>query len=185
MGLLFPFPVDENEDHVSINSSELIVKSYGLPYLFWYYAGAILVLLFTMFLVIKNPLYTFWNTNFFWDKVIVVLVWLLFITLPMTLLSFLFYQKILVKKDRSLTVIHKIFFLPVRTSKLVLSGDFFVSHFMDSPNMAARKKNPLLSSFYNKGHFHLWAVTDSGNKLIDRHSQKRELERLRELLGRF
>ena len=57
MGLLYLFPVHEDEeDHVSIKDSSLLLKSYGLPYLFWGYLLIGLITLGIMSLAIKAPL---------------------------------------------------------------------------------------------------------------------------------
>ena len=57
MGLLYLFPIQEDEgDHVSIKDSSLLLKSYGLPYLFWGYLLAGLTTLGIITLAIRGPL---------------------------------------------------------------------------------------------------------------------------------
>ncbi len=56
MGLMYVFPVSEDEsDFVSKNDQVLMLKTYGLPYIFWIYAICSVAVVFLMFLAIKAP----------------------------------------------------------------------------------------------------------------------------------
>ena len=184
MGLLFPFAVTlEEKDRVKISGKNLIVKTYGLPLMFWGYLTATLTILFFMYLAIANPLAKFYQNGVLLDKIISVSVYLFFILLPINLLGFFFYEKILIKNKDQLTIVHKIFYIPFYLQKLKLTGEFSIHHFSDSPNMAAKLNYP--AAFKNRGYFYLNAKTNEGEKRIDRHSMKGELRKLKLLLEKF
>ncbi len=57
MGLMYVFPVSEEEaDFVIKKDDMLILKTYGLPYIFWIYALCSVTVVFFMFLAIKEPI---------------------------------------------------------------------------------------------------------------------------------
>jgi hypothetical protein len=62
---------------------------------------------------------------------------------------------------------------------------FSVDHFMDSPNMAKIYNKTELKQFENRGYFELHAKSNGKNLLIDRHSRKADLVKIKDLLGRF
>ena len=54
---------------------------------------------------------------------------------------------------------------------------------MDSPNVARLKLQEGTQGFQNKGYFILWLkVNDKTKVLVDRHSRKVDLEKLKALL---
>ena len=184
MGLLFPFAVTLAEkDRVSLENENLTVKTYGLPFLFWGYLAAILSIMSFMYLAIAKPLAKFYKNGELPDQILAVLIYLFFILIPVVLLGFFFYEKILIKKSKQLIMVHKIFYIPFFTRKFELTREFSIDHFSDSPNMAAKLGYP--AAFKNRGYFYLHAQTDEGIKRIDRHSQKGELKKLKLLLERF
>lgn len=184
MGLLFPFAVTlEEKDRVKVSGKNLIIKTYGLPLMFWGYLAATLTILSFMYLAIANPLAKFYQNGELPDQIMAVSIYLIFILLPIVLLGFFFYEKILIKKKDQLTIVHKIFYIPFYLQKLELTGGFLIHHFSDSPNMAAKLNYP--AAFKNRGHFFLNAKTSKGEKRIDRHSMKRELKKLKLLLEKF
>lgn len=186
MGLLYPFPVSVKEsDHVKIHDQTLILRSYGLPLLFWGYLAAILSLLFIMYLAIQDPLAKLRKIEDAINMALVYSVIACFVLIPFSLLAFFFYEKILMKRRNSFIVIHRVFYIPFLKQRLELTGDFKIRHFLASPNVARQTDDPQMQAFQNRGHFYLYATTSKGEKRIDRHSQKRELEKLRELLNKF
>ena len=198
MGLMYIFPVtdDANEgDRAVVRDSKLILKTYGLPMVFWGYLGAALAVLVIMWLasravVLKLLSYQEDPTLLFLGHLV---QWTLILT-PIVLLGFFFYEKVLSKKGAELSITHKIFFLPIwkKTYQLKTSDAITVNHFMDSPNMAKiRNKQGLggaeaMKHFENKGYFELCIETDKKVSIsIDRHSRKADLLKMKELLIRF
>ena len=56
MGLMYVFPVGEDEtDFVKKDHGTLTLKTYGLPYIFWFYALCTITMIFFMFLGVKEP----------------------------------------------------------------------------------------------------------------------------------
>ena len=186
MGLLYPFPISEKEsDHVEVQDQTLTLRSYGLPLLFWGYLMAILSILLIMYLAIQDPLAKLRQMEDVLNMALAYSVYVCFALIPLSLLAFFFYEKVLMKKKNSLIIIHKIFYIPFLKQHLELTGDFSIRHFLASPNIARQKDDPKMQAFQNRGHFHLYGMTLKGEKIIDRHSQKRELEKLRDLLKRW
>lgn len=201
MGLMYIFPVTddaiEGDDRVEIKDEKIILKTYGLPMIFWGYLVAALSVVMIMWLasravVLKLLSYTDDPSLLFLGHLV---QWTLII-IPITLLCFFFYEKQLSKKGQELTLTFKVFFIPFWVKKFTLKdqNSLSVTHFMDSPNMAkirSRQGLPPASAeamrgFENKGYFELNIIT-SKNKLvnIDRHSRKADLLKLKELLGRY
>ncbi|MCY4524340.1 MAG: hypothetical protein OXB84_06345 [Halobacteriovoraceae bacterium] len=184
MGLLFPFAVTLKEtDRVKVVKESLVVKTYGLPLIFWGYLAAILTILCFMYLAVSKPLVKYYQHGQAIDQILAVLVYLFFICIPIVSLGFFFYEKVMIKKKDRLHIIHKLFYLPYHSRKFKLTGEFFIHHFTDSPNMASKKGYP--AAFRNKGYFYLYAHTSKGVIQIDRHSQKGELKKLKILLENF
>ena len=55
MGLMYVFPVSEEEADFVKKDDRLTLKTYGLPYIFWIYAICTVAVIFFMFLAIKAP----------------------------------------------------------------------------------------------------------------------------------
>jgi hypothetical protein len=186
MGLLYVFPVsDEETDFVIRGPDSVTVKSYGLPYIFWIYAICAVLVVFFMFLAIKAPVLKLIELG---DDTDATLGYSLlgFIGLsPLAIFAFFFYEKRIVRKGGAISMQYRLFGLQVFSETFVLeSGDALtVEPFLDSPNVARMKNSPESTGFQNKGYFVLWLKAPDGKKiLLDRHSRKADLEKLRALL---
>jgi hypothetical protein len=195
MGLMYVFPVNTDEvDRVEILSSPtgttptLVLKSYGLPMVFWSYLAASLIVIGTMWLAGKAAIHKLISYPDATLRALGFLVEYTLILTPLFLLALYFYEKQLRKNKTSLTLVYKVFFIPIWFKKILLQSpdSFSVAHFMDSPNMAKIYNKAELKAFENKGYFELHATDISGkNVLIDRHSRKADLVKMMVLLSRF
>ena len=189
MGLLYQMPVSEIEaDRVEINQQTLLVKSYGLPLIFWGYLLAILSVIFIMFVAIKDPISKVISGEDAINRFLGYGVSATLIFIPIFLLAFFFYEKVISKNDVHLKITHKIFWLPFRSTRINLKAkdSFTLEHFLDSPNMARIQKVDEMRAFENRGYFELFAIT-SEDKLIriDRSSQRKELIKLKDFLAKY
>jgi len=190
MGLLYIFPNSEDEsdnDRVVKTLDSITLKTYGLPMVFWVYLAAIYVVVFTMWLTIKSALDKMLTYD---DVTMIFLYWLVKGTLilaPIILLAFFFFEKFIIKSKTSLTLVYRIFFIPVWRKKIKLdaSNALSVDHFMDSPNIAKMKSSPETRGFENKGYFELHAMSKGKAIFIDRHSRKSDLVKMQELLSKY
>jgi hypothetical protein len=108
--------------------------------------------------------------------------------IPLTLLGFFFFEKVLEKKQNKLTIIYKIFFMQwwKKTYELKSADAFSLNHFIDTPNVAKIQSQSEMVGFQNKGYFEMHALLSNDNKiLVDRHSRKADLEKTALLLGQF
>ncbi len=191
MGFLYVFPTSEKfQEHLLIERDqqqiprELTVKTLGLPYVFWFYFAAILVLLVGMFLAIKAPLQKLLTYPSSLNLLLYYACLGLMLLVPFGLLAAFFYEKQLHWKAPYLTIRHKVFFLTLKKRSIKLQpNSFSLDHFMDSPNKARLSQNQEFQSYENRGYFELKALDQHHHVVwIDRHSQKRELQKLQELL---
>ena len=189
MGLMYILPVSEDEiDRVTINNGEITLKTYGLPMVFWGYLGAILTVILAMGIAIKGPMLKLYQTNDTLNKALVVAVALTITIIPLATVISFFYEKFITKKDNELTITHRFFWLPVKTSKYALQSKDAIEiiHHMESPNIAKLKNEPSLRGFQNKGYFQLFARKSDGSYLfLDRSSRKADLTKIQELLSRY
>lgn len=195
MGLMYIFPVDLDDQNrtelindLKTGKQVLILKTYGLPMLFWSYLAAALIVIAMMWLASKATISKLLSYNE--DLGLMYLGYLVqfaLILIPLVLISFFFFEKHLKKSGNTLTVLYKIFFLPVFVRKIKLDqiDALSVDHFMDSPNMAKIHKKAELKGFENKGYFELHAISGKKNILIDRHSRKADLLKLKDLLSKY
>jgi hypothetical protein len=196
MGLMYIFPVtDQNEDdRVLVENSRITLKTYGLPMVFWGYLAAALSVICIMWLssrAVIAKMFTYEDPSLL--LIAHVVQWSLYLS-PIFLLGFFFYEKILTKKGHELTIIHRIFFIPVmkKTYHLNAGDALSVKHFMDSPNMAKLRNQQglgdpeALRHFENRGYFELKVTTDKNAEVsIDRHSRKADLLKLKDLLSKY
>lgn len=199
MGLIYIFPVSDDGsdgDRVQIKETalqkQLLIKTYGLPLIFWGYLLAALITIAFMWVASHDALVKLQNYDDPWLVFIAILTQCSLALAPLVLLGFFFYEKNLIKQDKTLLVSHKLFFLPLWQKKMVLQTHdaFKVDHFLDSPNMAKiknqhQKNKEAMRQFENRGYFELIAETAQGRKTIDRHSRKADLLKLQELLSRY
>jgi hypothetical protein len=191
MGLLYLFPNDDTDtienDRIIKTADSITLKTYGLPMVFWVYLAAIYIVVFTMWLTIRSSLDKLLTYD---DSTMIFLYWLVKGTLtlgPLILLGFFFYEKFLTKSKNSLTITHRIFFIPIFSKKIILDTNesLTVDHFMDSPNIAKMNSHPDTRGFENKGYFELHAISNGRAIFIDRHSRKSDLLKMKEILGKY
>ncbi len=187
MGLLYLFPTDKSDnERIEIQKGSITLKTYGLPYIFWGYAIGILLILSLLLLAIYTPLTKLAEYDSGLDKLIFSAVIGLFTLTPLLLISFFFYEKYIISSPHHITLLHRLFFLPIRKKVYQKKGSqcFEIKHFLDSPNMARLSGQRELRGFQNKGHFELY-MRDSNGELIflDRNSRKADLEKMIELLA--
>lgn len=197
MGLMYIFPVTDDAsegDRAEVRDEKLILKTYGLPMIFWGYLAAGMSVLLIMWLasravILKLLSYHEDPTLLFLGHLV---QWTLILT-PIITLAFFFYEKVLVKKGTKLSITHKIFFIPVlkKTYELSSADSLSVNHYLASPNMAKLRASQGLTDesmkhFENKGYFELCITTNKKPSIsIDRHSRKADLLKMKELLSRY
>lgn len=186
MGLLYVFPVSEEEaDFVVKKDDQLILKTYGLPYIFWIYALCTVLVVLFMFLAIREPILKLISLG---DETDVLLGYSLLTTVglvPVFIFAFFFYEKRITKKKNDLGLEYRIFGLKFFSERFVLEKEdqLVITNFIDSPNVARMRNSPESVAFQNRGYFTLQLRTDAGKKiLIDRHNRKIDLEKLKELI---
>jgi len=189
MGLLYQMPVSEQEaDRVEINDQTLLVKSYGLPLIFWGYLLAILSVVAIMVVAIKDPISKVIAGEDAINRLLGYGVSATLIIIPLFLLAFFFYEKVISKSDIHLKVTHKVFWIPFKSTRINLRSkdSFTLEHFLDSPNMARIQKIDEMRAFENRGYFELFAITSDDQLIqIDRSSQKKELVKLKDFLAKY
>lgn len=195
MGLMYIFPVGTDEvdrteiiSNTKTNSSTIILKSYGLPMIFWGYLAAGLIVLGSMWLASRATLTKLLNYEDPGLHALGLLVQYTLVLTPIVLLAFFFYEKQIHKSDKDLKLVFKLFFIPVFFKKMQLKSydSFSVDHYMDSPNMAKIYNKAELKAFENKGYFELHALNSDGiSLLIDRHSRKADLLKIKDLLSKY
>lgn len=186
MGLLYPFPVSSDEaDFYQIKDNKLILKTYGLPYIFWIYALLIFFVLAMMFLAIYQPMLKLARLGDDLDKTMAYLGLFTLLISPLVMFAFFFFEKRLVVSKRELKVQSYLFKVKLFESKFELEGNaqLVVDSFLDSPNMARIHERGL--SHQNKGYFVLNLIKDEKVFLIDRHSRKQDLIKLKNLIEAF
>ena len=190
MGLMYLFPVEDtdlSDDRVNKNGEGITLKTYGLPMIFWGYLAAILSVVFVMWIASLDIIAKMLTYN---DPLLTFLAYLVrgfLIIGPTILVGFYFYEKFLIKHKNTLTIIHRVFFIPIKkeTLKLNSTDAFLVNHFMDSPNVAKLKNEKELKGFENKGYFELHALVNDKKIFIDRSSRKEDLLKLKDLLSKY
>lgn len=194
MGLLFVMPVSEKEtDRVSISdhrgcSPKIVLKSYGLPLVFWGYCLGILVTIFIMYTAVSKPLMKLGANGDLYSLLIYYAVWLALTIIPSSLIFALFYEKSFIKSGISLSIKHKVMGVPFFWKNLTLQSpdSFTVEHYMDTPNVARKKQVEELRAFQNQGHFILKAHLENEKfLLIDRHGRRADLKKIAALLSKY
>ncbi len=186
MGLLYVFPVSEEEtDFVVRKDQTLILKTYGLPYIFWIYAICAVLVVFFMFLAIKEPILKLVSLGDETDATLGYSLLTFVGLIPVFIFAFFFYEKRIIKKKNELGLEHRVLGIKAFSEKFLLEKDdqLEISNFIDSPNVARMKNTPDTVGFQNRGYFTLHLRSVEGKKiLIDRHNRRVDLEKLRDLL---
>lgn len=192
MGLMYLFPSSEEEnERIEIlqitDRKTLVLKTWGLPLVFWGYLAASFVVLASMWLASRSAiqkLLTYEDTGLW---ALAYLVQYTLILSPIILLGFFFYEKQIRKSGTDLKLVYKIFFIPFYSRLIQLDSKdaLSVDHFMDSPNMAKIHSSSELKQFENRGYFELFAKSGGKNILIDRHSRKADLIKIKNMLDKY
>jgi hypothetical protein len=186
MGLLYPFPVSEDEtDFVIKEQNKITLKSYGLPYIFWFYAICSAAVVLFMFLAIKAPVLKLIELGDETDKTLGYALLAFIGLLPVFIFGFFFYEKRILATPAQLGLEYRLLGLKIFSEKFTLKeGDLLcVEPFIDSPNVARMRGGLETAGFQNKGYFVYWLKTKEGKKiLIDRHSRKADLEKMQLLI---
>lgn len=168
MGLIYQLPKSESEKEYVIKTVDSITfKSYGLPKIFWFY--------FFSFLILYLPLVSLsWSIlielkKYYFYTAYLIQCFLCF--LPLGILFFFYYEKILTLKNTQLHIKDSVLFFSKNTYK-TLQG-CILRRFLDSPNLAKIKNYD--QSFQNKGYFILEGFNDKEVFFIDRSSQAHDL----------
>lgn len=197
MGLMYIFPITDNKDEgdrAEIKNDSIILRTYGLPMIFWGYLLAALSVVFLMWLASKDVIekliaYEDPSMHYLGQMV----KWTIILS-PIIATAFFFYEKVITKKDNKLSLTYKVFFIPFfkKNYELKSKDAFSVNHYMDSPNMAKLRRQQGLESdealkhFENKGYFELSLINQNEKRIsIDRHSRKVDLLKLKDLLSRY
>jgi hypothetical protein len=185
MGLIYVFPVSSEEtDFVVRKDESLILKSYGLPYIFWLYAFCIIVVIGFMFFAIKEPVLKLISlgdqTDAFLGYSLLAMIGLS----PLVILGYFFYEKRLIRFKEKLSIEHRIFGLKLLSKVYELKGpdELLIEPYLDSPNIARMNRSPENAGFQNKGYFVLSLLKGEKKITLDRHSRKADLEKLKILL---
>lgn len=185
MGLMYAFPVSKEEtDFIQEKENRLILKTYGLPYIFWIYALCVTAVLFFMFLAIKNPIEKLIFLGDSTDALLGYSLLAFLALLPLTLFGFFFYEKRIWVEGKNIGMEHRVYGLKV-FSETFTYKDLQVESFLNTPNVARMKNDEESQGFQNKGYFILWLITEAGKKIqLDRHSRKVDLDKLKILISR-
>jgi hypothetical protein len=186
MGLLYQFPTDiDDKEHIIKQVDTTIIRSYGLPPIFWFYLIAVLIIYSMMALGISDPLSKLMMQDNWIDKLITSMMLFILIAFPIISIGFFFYEKQIIKDKENLNIIHRIFFINFITKKFTLNGphEFEIRHHLDSPNLARLKNDDSMRGFQNKGHFELYLKLAKSFHYIDRSSRKADLVKLAQILN--
>lgn len=187
MGLLYVFPVSKEEtDFVLQDGDKTVLKSYGLPYIFWIYALCVVAVVAVMFFAVKEPVLKLVSLGDETDRTLGYGLLSLIGISPLVIFGFFFYEKRIISSGDKLTMEYRIFGIKVFSETFTFKPeDLEVDGFIDSPNVARMKNKPDELGFQNKGYFVLWLRRETGKRiLIDRHSRKVDLDKLRTLILR-
>lgn len=191
---MFIFPVSEEEiDRVEIKekngAKQIVLKTYGLPLIFWGYLAAILTVIGAMYLAVSDPLTRLAATG---DQINIALSYTVRVTIilvPFILTCFFFYEKFIYKQGKEIILEHRLFYglFKIKFKKILKdTHELYVEHFMDTPNVAKMTGDPNLRGFQNKGYFQLWAILEDDKKIvIDKGQRKIDLQKVSEVLKKY
>lgn len=184
MGLLYAFPIGKDEESFVIqDQNKLVLKTYGLPYIFWVYALCSISVVIFMLIGIKDPILKLISLGDETDATLGYTLLTFIALLPMVILSFFFYEKRLIKTTDLLQIEHRLFGLKIFAENFPCpKNSLFVESFLSSPNLARMKGGSESLGFQNKGYFILCLKHKEQKIQIDKHSRKADLEKLKELI---
>lgn len=183
---MYVFPVSTDETDFAIKKNEeLTLKTYGLPYIFWFYAFCSVTVIFFMFLAIKAPVLKLVSLGDETDATLGYALLTFIALLPVIIFGFFFYEKRIIASRGKVTLQHRVFGLKFFSEELLVAPEdhFHVEPFLDSPNVARIKGEEGTKGFQNKGYFVLNLIDANEKKFfVDRHSRKVDLEKLKAML---
>ena len=185
MGLLYLFPCKENEN-TTFEKDFFVLKSYGLPPIFWLYFGGVLFIVSLMSFAIYNPALKLAKTGDPLNLSLVFLVLLVLVGTPISLLLFFLYEKRISKNGKQLHLSHCLLGIKIKNCSYVLKrkDSFKIQHFLSSPNIARMKKDPSTRAFENQGYWELHAELEDGRFiLVDRNGRKADLKKMVTILS--
>lgn len=186
MGLIYVFPVSsEEKDFVIQQDEKLILKSYGLPYIFWIYAFCVITVVILMFFAIKEPVLKLISLGDETDAYLGYSLLTMIGLSPLVILAFFFYEKRIIRQGNRISLEHRIFGLKVMSEEHEIGSqdDLLIEPYLDSPNVARMNRTAENSGFQNKGYFVLYLLKAKKKIALDRHSRKADLEKLKALLN--
>tara|TARA_B100000927_G_C16273316_1_gene392433 strand:+ start:90 stop:671 length:582 start_codon:yes stop_codon:yes gene_type:complete len=178
-------PKSEKEvTHVKRDGPETILESYGLPYIFWLYFIILLIVLGAMTLPAFPILEKLIISTDIIDKVMGWMTIFTLIGLPVFGLLVLFYQKkIIISKNTNKLIIKNNILGITFSTRTIQVKSLSVNHYLSSPNMAKINRETKTRPFENRGHFVLKVeTTNEESVVIDRHTNKADLEGLRKII---
>ena len=185
MGLLYIMPKNKKEiTQVEVLNDVTRIKSYPLPYIFWFYFLIVCLITFVMIQVSYPLFHKLLQSNDKIDLIIGVITIVTLLAVPIGCLLFLFFQKeITVYRSKKLIQINnRVCFIPIGSKNLEVAN-LEVKHFLSSPNMAKIQSYDSKKAFQNRGHYILELTDKSGQQhLIDRHTNKADLVGLKNLI---
>ncbi len=185
MGLIYVFPVSTEEtDFVLDQDEKRILKSYGLPYIFWIYAVCIIAVVGLMFFAIREPVLKLVSLGDETDALLGYSLLSMIALSPLVILAFFFYEKRIIRLGNQLSIEHRIFGLKMMSEnhEIQSAQDLLIEPYLDSPNVARMNRTPENTGFQNKGYFVLYLRKGDKKITIDRHSRKADLEKLKNLI---
>lgn len=194
---MYIFPTSdapEEGDRAEQKDGAIILRTYGLPMIFWGYFLAAASVVFLMWFASRDIIQKLISYD---DPSLYLLghlvQWFLILS-PFVALCFFFYEKVITKKATNLSITYRLFFIPFfkKNYQLQSHDSLEVNHFLASPNMAKLRRQQgidnaeALKHFETKGYFELDLVDKAGRKInFDRHSRKADLIKLREILIKY
>lgn len=186
MGLLYVFPVSLDEvGFADKKENQLILKTYGLPYIFWIYALAILIALIFLFIAGLEPVLKYIQIGDELDALLGYSLLTFIGLLPIILVGFFFFEKRIIKSSSQISMHYRIFGIRVFSESFTMAENnpLSVDSFLSSPNVARMKNDESNLGFQNKGYHVLWLSTKDGKRIaLDRHSRRADLLKLQSLL---
>lgn len=191
MGLLYLFPTSSDEiDYVSFegkNTQNLRIKTYGLPWIFWVYAAAIITVLAILSFSIYQPMAKFFSMANQWDKILIIAMVFTLMGVLASIIIFLYWQMHIVVDSAAISLEYRPFGFKIFSKKILRDPNLIleVAHFMESPNVARSESDERYKQFQNKGYFELFATNKHHKVLLDRSSRKQDLEDLKSIIQSF
>jgi hypothetical protein len=191
MGLLYLYPTQADEkDYIILESQNPLlvrIKSYGLPWIFWLYAAASLMLLAILTFSIYTPLIKLFEMATFWDQVLIYSISSTLILTVFGIFIFLYWQNHIVLTPQRISIEFRPFGIKIFQKEIDRNPQFRIEvyHFLDSPNIARSEGDERYKQFQNKGYFELVAYNNEQKIILDRSSRKQDLEDLKNLITSF